>query len=106
MAAYDTLPRDARLNIDADFLATRYRLHGKAKSSCHIDHYPEQRISISIQGVRLTSQIDSCIRYHVNGYHLKQYMLDRKKWDKDTWNSIDFGLFGQHIRTSSQGGFW
>ena len=101
IAVYDTLPRDARMNIDAEFLATRYRLHGKAKSSRHIDHYPEQRISISIQGVRLTSQIDSCILNHVNGYHLKQYMFDRKKWDEDTWNSIDLGLCDQHIRTLS-----
>lgn len=101
IASYASLPRDARMNVDADFLATRYRLRGKLKSSSHIDHYPEQRISISIQGIRLTSQLDSCIRYHVNGYHLKQYMLERKGWNEDIWNSIDFGLFGQHTRSLS-----
>lgn len=99
--AYKSLPRDAQMNIDADFLATRYRQWGNLKSSRHIDHHPDQRISISIQGVRLTSQHDSCIRYHINGYHMKQYMMERKHWDEATWNSIDFELFGRHIRSLS-----
>ncbi len=104
LVSYEKLPRAARLNIDADFLATRYRLRGKSKSTRHIDHCPEQRVSISILGVRLTSQYDECIRYHINGYHLKQYMQDRKQWNEATWNMIDTGQFGQHFKrlTSSQ----
>ncbi|KAI2489050.1 hypothetical protein MHU86_25547 [Fragilaria crotonensis] len=86
------------MNIDTDYLATRYRLRGKLKSSPHVDHVPEQRISISILGVRLTSQYDECIRYHINGYHLKRYMQERKDWDEHTWNTIDLGSFGQHFK--------
>jgi hypothetical protein len=33
LMSFENLPRSARLNIDADFLATRYRLRGKLKSS-------------------------------------------------------------------------
>ena len=102
--AYAQLPRPAQLNIDSDFLATRYRLRGRLKSTPQVDHCPEQRVSISIMGVRLTGQYDECIRHHINGYHLKQYMQDRKNWDDATWNCIDMGLFGQHFcrLTSSQ----
>ncbi len=45
--------------------------------------------------------LDSCIRYHVNGYHLKQYMKERKQWDEHIWNQVDFGLFGRHARALS-----
>ena len=38
LMSYENLPRVARLNIDADFLATRYRLRGKLKTSRYIDH--------------------------------------------------------------------
>ena len=44
------------------------------------------------------AQYDKCIHYHINGYHLKQYMQERKKWDDNTWNMIDFGSFGQHFK--------
>lgn len=96
--SYDQLPREARLNIDADYLATRYRLRGKLKSTPKVDHHPSQRISISILGTRLTAQYDECIRYHINGYHMKQYMQERKHWDDNTWRMIDFGSFGQHFK--------
>ena len=68
--SYEQLPRAARLNLDADFLATRYRLRDKMRSMQLVDHCPEQRVSISIMGVRLTGQYDECIRHHINGYHL------------------------------------
>ncbi|KAI2505996.1 hypothetical protein MHU86_8407 [Fragilaria crotonensis] len=97
--SYEQLPRVARLNIDADYLAARYRLRGKLQSMSTVDHHPAQRISISIMGKRLTAQYDECIRFHINGYHLKQYMQDRKKWrDDNTWNMIDMGSFGQHFK--------
>jgi hypothetical protein len=101
LRSYDTLPRIARLNIDADFLATRYRQRGRLKSSCHVEHHPAQKISIAINGIRLTSQYDSCIRYHINGYHLKRYMQAHRGWSDPIWEKIDFGLFGKHFRLLS-----
>lgn len=97
--SYEQLPREVRLMINAAYLATRYRLQGKLKPMSNVDNHTAPQISISsIMGKRLTAQYDECIRFHINGYHLKQYMQERKKWDKDTWNMIDMGSFGQHFK--------
>ncbi|KAI2498313.1 hypothetical protein MHU86_16183 [Fragilaria crotonensis] len=98
LQSYEHLPFKARLNIDADFLATRYRLRGRLKSSPLVDHQIGQKVSILINGKRLTSQFDSCIRYHINGYHLRRYMQERHAWSDCTWEDIDFHLFGQHFK--------
>lgn len=47
LQSYDALHRKARLNIDADFLATRYRLRGRLRSSSLVDHQDSQKVSIS-----------------------------------------------------------
>ena len=98
-----TLPRSSlslasRLNIQADKLATAYRNDGNCTASAHVPHLDGQQCSISINGVRLTSQYDECLRFHVNGYHLKQYAMKSNGWSNDVWNEIDFGAFGSHFR--------
>ena len=98
LQSYERLPFKARLNIDADFLATRYRLRGRLKSSPLVDHQTGQKVSILINGKRLTSQFDSCIRYHINGYHLRRYMQEKHSWSDCTWDDVDFHLFGQHFK--------
>lgn len=97
--SYSALPRVAQMNIDADFLATRYRLRGKLQSSENIDHFPAQKISIAINGRRLTSQYDECIRYHINGYYLKQYMQQKWGWTEATWNDVDLDNFRRHYKS-------
>ena len=87
---YDKLPLAARLNIDADFLATRYREHGRLRASSKLDHRFDQQISLYINGTPVTSQFDECIRYHVNGYHHRNYVQQHHGWDNNTWNDIDF----------------
>jgi hypothetical protein len=57
-----------------------------------------QKVSVSINGKRLTSQYDSCIRFHVNGYHLKHSIQRRRGWDEASWNKVDFQHFSQHFR--------
>ncbi|KAI2510061.1 hypothetical protein MHU86_4355 [Fragilaria crotonensis] len=96
--SYDSLPFLVRLNVSADFLATRYRLRGKLKSSQRVDHDPSQKISISIHGCRLTSQYDDCLRFHINGYHLRQYIQEKRKWSDKVWDDVDFDIFGTHFR--------
>ena len=86
------------LNIQADQLATAYRTNGSCVSSTHVPHIDEQQCSLSINGVRLTSQYDECVRFHVNGYHLKQYAMSSNGWSNDVWNEIDFDVFGAHFR--------
>jgi hypothetical protein len=78
--AYDTLPLRARLNIDADRLATRHRLQDKKEVKENTNHIAAQQISISINGIRIQSQVESSIRFHVNGYHLRQIMQAKHKW--------------------------
>jgi hypothetical protein len=96
--AYDKLPLAARLNIDADFLATRYRQHGRLRAISAIDHRINQQISIYINGTPVTSQFDECIRFHVNGYHHRNYVQTHNGWDNRTWDDIDFYTFGRHFR--------
>ena len=98
LQSYESLPFHARLNIDADFLATRYRQRGRLRSSSSSDHQRGQRVSILINGVTITSQFDANIRFHVNGYHLRRYMQDKQSWSDSIWNDIDFHLFGQHTK--------
>ncbi|KAI2512853.1 hypothetical protein MHU86_1642 [Fragilaria crotonensis] len=94
----EKLSSSAQLNIMADHLATQHRKNGRFQSSENVDHQQDQRISISINGRRLTSQYDSSIRFHVNGYHLRQYIQQRRKWDDSTWEKVDFPLFELHFR--------
>jgi hypothetical protein len=96
--AYDKLPVSARLNVDADFLATRYRQHGRFRAIASVDHRSDQQISLYINGTPVTSQYDDCIRFHVNGYHLRQYVQQRHQWNNGTWDMIDFHTFGQHFK--------
>jgi hypothetical protein len=88
----------AQLNIAADTLATEYRLHGSLNSSAEIDHRNQQQCYISINGSRLTSQYNECIRYHVNGYHLRRYIQEKYDWPDSVWNDVDFVLLGSHYR--------
>ena len=75
--SYDSLPLAARLNIDADFLATRYCSHGKLTSSSTVDHVPDQKLSVYLNGSPLVNNFDERIRFHVNGYHHhKQYVQE------------------------------
>lgn len=41
LQAYNRLPLAAQLNVDADFLATRYRQRGRLRQTARVDHVPE-----------------------------------------------------------------
>ena len=96
--SYDKLSFTARLNIDADFLATRYRHHGRLRNSERVDHRREQQVSLCINGTPITCQYDACIRFHVNGFHHQQYVQQHHQWDNGTWDSVDFYTFGRHFK--------
>jgi hypothetical protein len=101
VAAYESLPLPARLNIDADFLATRYRSHGRFHQLESVDHQPSQQCSLYINGRPVVSQFDASVRFHINGYHLRQYVQQANGWSDQTWNDIDFYNFGSHLRRLS-----
>ena len=56
-------------------------------------------VSILLNGPPLTSKnYNSMIWYHINGYHLCQYMQKKNGWTDSSWTLIDFGIFGQHFK--------
>ncbi len=85
------------MNIDAGFLGTCYRLRGRFRTSPRVDHVPKQQISILLNGTRLISKFDKCIRYHINGYHLRQYIQEMQGWDNKVWELVDFRSFGKYF---------
>jgi hypothetical protein len=96
--AYERLPFAARLNIDADFLATRYREHGRLRCSAMVDHRLDNVTTLYINGSPITSQYDDSIRFHINGYHQRLQIQKTEKWTDAAWDSVDFFTFGRHFR--------
>jgi ribonuclease HI len=76
---YDELPREAKLNIDVDQLATQQYVDSKFKNKPmrFIDHIPCQRITLAINGQRYPSNWDTNIRWSINGTFLKQYLTNK-----------------------------
>ena len=96
-----TTSADVDRNNRADSLATWYREDsGKSQSSEKVDHVPSSLISISIMGKRLTNQIESCLRFHVNSYHLRHYLQNKFEWADSIWDSLDWesaGMFNRRL---------
>jgi hypothetical protein len=92
---------DALNNIAVDHLATRHRTERRLAARQSIPHFPTTRISIQMNGLRLTGQFESMLRYHINGYHLRLYMQERFKWSDSTWRLINHNLFSLHFRSLS-----
>ena len=68
------------------------------KPSTSVRHVTDQDCSISINGRCITSQYDACVRFHINGYHLRSYLQEKHGWSNNEWDSIDFHVFGRHFR--------
>jgi hypothetical protein len=58
----------------------------------------KQQVSLYINRIPVTSQYDASVRFHVNGYHYRNYVQQHNGWDNRTWDSIDFYSFGKHIK--------
>ncbi|KAI2498083.1 hypothetical protein MHU86_16393 [Fragilaria crotonensis] len=100
--AESTSNKDAVRNSHVDHLATWYRERSKKRQSVEkTDHTPEAKITLSVNGVRLVSQIESCLRFHINGYHLRLYVQSKHKWTNNTWDRIDVDIFGRFHRRLS-----
>jgi hypothetical protein len=97
---YDELPREARLNIDVDELATKQcnSTTAKHKPMRRIDHLPCQQVSLSINGTRFPSHWDTNLRWYINGSYMKEYVMSKHGWDIGTWNTIDFEFVKAYCR--------
>ena len=96
--SYDRLPLAACLNIDADFLATRYREHRRLRCIPSVDHRQDNGSTLYINGLLVIGNYDDCVRYHVNGYHQRAEIQKTEQWDNNAWDSVDFYTFGKHFR--------
>jgi hypothetical protein len=98
---YENLGTSAQHNVDVDALATWYRESLPSPPQLNRAHIPEELISISIQGKRISSNIEDMIRYHVNGYYIRQYLQSKKHWKDATWNLVNFPALYRYRKTLS-----
>ena len=97
---YDELSSDAKLNVDADRLASEHYWSGHGiRPSPQTMHLAEYRITIAINGVIYPTRIDEQIRYHINGSYLKEYLQRHHGWSERTWKTIDIAAFGRHFKS-------
>ena len=90
---------DSKMNNRADHLATWYRMQRSLRQSVErTDHTPESRVSIVVNGIRVVGQEEATLRFHINGYHLRNYIQTRRGWSNQTWDRVDFELFGRFYR--------
>jgi hypothetical protein len=90
---------DINHNNYVDNLATWYREHSKKPQSKEKSaHVSSAIVSVFINKVRLVNNIEECIRFHTNGYHLRQYTQTKHSWSDHTWDSIDFLSFGMFYK--------
>lgn len=94
-----TWTKEAQLNMTADFLTSRNCLHERFKAPTI---QKSQRTSISLNVTRLTSHTDKCIRYNMNGYHLRRSMQSKQRWTDKVWDSFDLDIFGKFFGTKTK----
>jgi hypothetical protein len=97
---YEKLSADAKLNVDADKLATDAH-HRRPKPTPTPAHIPSTQISITINKHRYASNIDANIRFQINGGYLRRYLQTKHKWTDKTWNNIDIPALGRFLKSLS-----
>ena len=102
---YKDLPWPARLNVMADSLATAFynNMDQRTQPSRNPQFFPSSRVSLLVNGQRITANPAAAIRFHINGTRHRQFLQQtRTGWNKDSvWNSIDFESFGGAYKTIS-----
>jgi hypothetical protein len=99
---YDELSPEAKLNVDADNLASDYYWSGSGtRPSPQTPHLHEYRVTIAVNGTIYPTRIDEQVRYHINGSYLKEFLKRKHGWSESTWNKIDFSAFGRHFKSLS-----
>ena len=93
------LSRDALNNIAVNALATRHRKEHRLAPRQHVPHLSSMKVSIQMNGLRLTGHFDSNLKHHINGYHLRNYIQERFLWTNSVWKLINHHLFGLHFRS-------
>ncbi len=101
---YDELPLDAKMNTEADALATKE--HDEFSTTLHrVPFDPESKVMLSIDGTTVTRRLESTIRTTARLPSLINYYLERLHWDQFTFHSVDWATFGSVYQKSKQRNF-
>jgi hypothetical protein len=85
-------------------LATWYRDSLPSAPQAQKEHIAEELFSLTIQGTRYSTKVDEHIRYHVNGYYIRQYMQSKNRWtDKAIDKSKHAGFVPLQKSTKTKG---
>jgi hypothetical protein len=97
--SYSKLSPDAKLNIDADKLATQSHTRPRSKPAATTAHIPATKMSITINNIRYASNIDANLRFQINGGYLRYYLQQTHGWSDHTWDTINLPALGRHLKT-------
>ena len=89
------LSYEARLNIQADILATRAWKHHKCGHK-HV-HYPASECSLFINNKVITRAYRVQMRRAYSSHNTREYLMDKFHWSSDTITTIDWYSHGTSI---------
>jgi hypothetical protein len=104
-APYHQLPRNAQLNILADSLATEFLTNPQTtryRPKANPFFFPSCRISLTVNGQRVTAFPQEAIRFHINGTRLRQhYQKTNRHWEDSVWKTIDITGLGSALKSTA-----
>ena len=97
--SFNDLQWSAKLNVIADSLATEYynsTTHSGNRPNTNPLFFPSSKVSLLANGQRVTANISSAIRFHIQGTVHRAYLQSSKpNWSQHTvWNYIDHECIG------------
>ena len=95
---YNKLLLDAKLNVDADELATKAHTRPRSQPIRSTAHIPATQVSISINRVRYYGNLDANLRFNINGGCLRNYLQTKHAWSNAAWDKLDLPAFGRHTQ--------
>jgi len=62
-------------------------------------HIAATKISLTINHIRYSSNLDDNIRFQINGGYIRRYYQTKHNWSNRTWDSINLPAFGRHLKS-------
>ncbi len=88
-----TLTLEARLNVEADRLATEYMQEDHIRRPT-VALFPSAKAQFLIQDVSVTRKIPQAIRYAAGSKPIRTYPMERNQWTERTMDEIDWNAHG------------